>query len=341
MKVLSFVIPAYNSAHFLDKCIPSMLVPQLLSKLEIIVVNDGSTDATIETASRYCRQYPETVRLISQENKGHGGALNTGCAAAQGKYLKVIDADDWVVTENLPRLVDLLEACESDVVLTHHHTIDIGTGEIKHWRSYPPQFGKAYDFAGIMSDWRSFDRSLTFHGIAYRTAFYHKYGHQLLEHVFYEDHEYATYPCCFAQSVTPFDLFLYEYRIGDVNQSVSNANQLKRIGHTEAVLRRMMELYRKLPESAGKEYAAMKIQGLLLSYLTTAMLVEPHKKAGRELADKLMTLCREEAPEAWTLAQKKYRIFCLLNRLHVTKKTWDAILDSRLYNQVRRNHSFD
>lgn len=341
MKVLSFIIPSYNSAHFLDKCIPSMLVSQLLSKIEIIVVDDGSIDATAETASRYCEQYPETVRLISQENKGHGGALNTGCAAAQGKYLKVIDADDWVVTENLPRLIELLENCESDVVLTHHHTIDISSGEIKNWRNYPHEFGKAYGFAEIMSDWRSFDRSLTFHGITYRSAFYHQYGHQLLEHVFYEDHEYATYPCCHAKSVTPFDLFLYEYRIGDVNQSVSNANQLKRLGHTEAVLKRMMELYQNLPETAGKEYAAMKIQGLLLSYLTTAMLVEPNKKSGRELAKKQIALCKEKAPKAWELAQNKYRVFCLLNRLHITKKTWDALLGSKLYNNIRKNHSFD
>lgn len=318
-----------------------MLVPQLLSKIEIIVVNDGSTDATAEAASRYCEQYPETVRLISQENKGHGGALNTGCAAAQGKYLKVIDADDWVVTENLPRLIELLENCESDVVLTHHHTIDISSGEIKNWRNYPKEFGKAYGFAEIMSDWRSFDRSLTFHGITYRSAFYHNYGHQLLEHVFYEDHEYATYPCCYAQSVTPFDLFLYEYRIGDVNQSVSNANQLKRLGHTEAVLKRMIELYQNLPETAGKEYAAMKIQGLLLSYLTTAMLVEPNKKTGRELAEKQMALCKKNAPRAWELAQNKYRVFCLLNRFHITKKTWDTLLGSRFYNSVRKNHSFD
>lgn len=341
MKVLSFVIPSYNSAHFLDKCIPSMLVPELLSKIEIIVVNDGSTDATIEAASRYCLQYPDTVQLISQDNKGHGGALNTGCAAAKGKYLKVIDADDWVVTENLHKLIALLETCESDVVLTHHHTIDIGTGEIKNWRSYPPEFGKSYGFNEIMSDWRSFDRSLTFHGITYRTAFYQKYGHKLLEHIFYEDHEYATYPCCYAQSIIPFDLFLYEYRIGDVNQSVSNANQLKRLGHTEAVLQRMMELYQKLPESSGKEYAAMKIQGLLLSYLTTAMLVEPNKNAGRKLAAKQMALCKEKAPKAWELAQHKYRVFCLLNRLHVTKKTWEALLGSKLYNTVRKNHSFE
>lgn len=341
MKALTFVIPAYNSAQFLDKCIPSMLVNEILSKLEIIVVNDGSKDATAEAAQKYCDAYPDVVRLISQENKGHGGALNTGCAAARGKYLKVIDADDWIVSENLPKLIALLEETESDVVLTHHHTIDIGTGEIKHWRSYPKVFGRPYTFAEIMSDWRSFDRSLTFHGITYLTAFYQEFGHHLLERVFYEDHEYATYPCCYAQSITPFDLFLYEYRIGDVNQSVSNSNQLKRLGHTEAVLQRMAEAYGTLPEGPGKEYAAMKIQGLLLSYLTTALLVNPDKKDGRRLAQTQMAKRQADAPRAFDLAQGKYHVFCMLNRLHVSKAIWDAILTSSLYNRIRKNHSFN
>jgi len=340
MKILSFIIPSYNSERFLDTCIPSMLVPEVLSKIEILVVNDGSTDGTVSIAEKYCAQYPETVRLISQENKGHGGALNTGCAAATGKYLKVIDADDWILSESLQAYIAALETCESDVVLTHHHTIDIDTGEIKHWRNYPPDFGKAYTFDHIMADWRSFDRSLTFHGITYRTEFYHQFGHPLLEHVFYEDHEYATYPCCYAKSVTPFDLFVYEYRIGDVNQSVSNANQLKRLGHTETVLRRMMEKYRGLPDSAGKQYAAMKTQGLLLSYLTTALLVNPDKKAGRILARQRMAECCENAPEAYQLALRKYQVFELLNRLHIGKSAWDAILSSRLYNRLRGNHDF-
>ena len=81
MKILSLVIPAYNSEKFLDKCIQSMLHPDVLQDIEIIVVNDGSTDRTPEIATSYCGQYPDTVRLINQENKGHGGALNTGCAA--------------------------------------------------------------------------------------------------------------------------------------------------------------------------------------------------------------------------------------------------------------------
>lgn len=341
MKVLTFVIPAYNSERYLDKCIPSMLAPEILDKLEIIVVNDGSADGTAAAAEQYCARYPETVRLISQENRGHGGALNTGCAAAKGKYLKVIDADDWVQTENLPQFVKLLEQSESDVVLTHYRTIDICTGEIKNWKSDPPEFGRDYSFEEIMGDWRSFNRSFTLHGIAYRTAFYHEFGSQLSERVFYEDYEYATFPCCHAKSVTPFDLFLYEYRVGDVNQSISSANQLKRIGHTETVLRNMTEKYNLLPESAGKHYARMKIQELLLSYFTVALLVNPDKKRGRQLASRQIAKICETAPGIFDPVKRKYQIFVLMNRLRISKQAWDAVLNSRIYSFLRKNHTFE
>lgn len=341
MKVLSFIIPAYNSEAFLHKCVDSMLVPELLEQLEIIIVNDGSTDGTKRIGEEYVRRYPDTVRLICQENRGHGGALNSGCAAAQGIYLKVIDADDWVLTENLPAFLSILTQCDSDVVLTHHHTIDITTGERKNWKSFPPAFGISYTFAQIMDSWRSFDRSLTFHGIAYRTVFYHRFGEKLLEHCFYEDHEFATYPCCYAESILPLDLFLYEYRIGDVTQSVASVNQLKRLAHTEAVLEQMAAKYRTLTDSPGKRYAAMKLQGLLLSYLTTALLVDPDRKNGRRNARREMERMARLAPESHSLARRKYLVFRLLNRLHVGKETWDRILQSELYNRIRRNHSFD
>ena len=340
MKVLTFVIPAYNSEPYLEKCVSSMVHPELLDKLEIIIVNDGSKDTTPQIGQRLCDRYPGTVRLISQENKGHGGALNTGCAAAQGKYLKVIDADDWVQTQNLPEFVRQLEETSCDVVLTHYRTIDITTGEIKNWKSFPEAFGREYTFRDVMASWRSFDRCLMFHGITYRTEFYHQKGTQLEEHVFYEDHQFATFPCCRAASLLPLDLFIYEYRVGDVNQSVSYTNQLKRIGHTETVIRRMAQDYLALPESDGKAYAAMKTQALLLSYMTTALLVNPDKKAGRAMGRKLMAAMEALAPEIAAMAKRKYQVFAGMNHLHIGKTTWDAILASKLYNRLRGNHDF-
>lgn len=344
MKILSLIVPSYNSERFLDKVIGSFLHEAVLDKLDIILVNDGSTDGTAEIAAGWAEKYPGSIRLISQENKGHGGALNTGCAAAAGKYLKVIDADDWVQTENLPPFIGFLENCDSDVVLTHHRTIDITSGEIKNWKSYPKEAGRAYSLEEIMADWKSFDRSLTFHGITYRREFYRQYGIRLSEHVFYEDHEFATYPCCMARSVTPLDLFIYEYRVGDVTQSVSNENQLKRIGHTETVLRRLAAEFYRLPEEVtdgGRDYICMKIQGLLMSYLTTSMLVNPDKKAGRKQAAEMMAFIRKEVPGAYEKAKKQYGIYCLMNRLHINRDTFEAVLHSKLYNRLRNNHDFN
>ena len=341
MKVLTFVIPAYNSENYLDKCISSMLLDEVLPQIEIIVVNDGSTDKTPVIAEKYCAQYPETVRLISQENKGHGGALNTGCAAASGKYLKVIDADDWVETKNLPAFLELLEHCDSDVILTHHHTIDIRTGEVKNWKSYPLEFGKAHSFEDIMADWNDYSRSMTLHGITYRRDFYREFGIPLSEHVFYEDYEYATFPCCYAKSVTPFDLFLYEYRIGDVNQSISEQNQLKRMGHIEIVLHNMIEKYHHLPENAGKRYAAMKIQELLLSYFTTVLLVEPDKRKGRAQASRIMDDFCAHCPEVYSFAKRKYQVLLLMNRFHISKQAWHRLLDSQIYTILTQKKSFD
>lgn len=340
MKLLSFVIPAYNSEAYLEKCLSSMLEPSVLDALEIIVVNDGSTDATEKIALRFCGQYPGTVRLITQKNLGHGGALNTGCAAAQGKYLKVIDADDWVESRSLPAFVKALERCESDVVLTHYRTVNIATGEEKAWRCYPEAFGKAMTLGDVMSRWGDFDRALTFHGIAYRTEFYQKMGLSLSEHIFYEDHEFATFPCCHAASVTPLDIFVYVYRIGDANQSVSDANQLKRISHVEAVLNRLLTEGEKLPPGAGRDYAAAKAQGLLMSYLTTALLVCPDKKRGRSLAEKAVEDFSRCFPEAFRQIAGKYKIFQAMSRLHITRRQFEAVLDSRLYGRLTQRHSW-
>ena len=344
MKLLSFIIPSYNCAPFLEKCVQSLLHPQVMGKLEILIVNDGSTDQTQAVAKELENRYPGTVRVITQKNRGHGGALNTGCAAAVGKYLKVIDADDWIETQELPRFCSFLEDCHSDVVLTHHYTRNITTGEVRKWKSYPDEFGKTYTMDQIMECPKSFERSLTFHGITYRTDFYHEKGMRLSEKVFYEDHEYATVPCCYAQSITPFDLFLYDYRIGDVQQSVSDENQLKRLSHVEAVLERFLMEYPRLrlpQNSAGRSFFEMKAQGLLLSYITTVMLVEPNRKKGRSLGKAMMERFQTQLPGAYLRAKKQYGVFRMMNCLHVSKISWERLLRSRFYQQLRHSHDFN
>lgn len=341
-KILSFIVPSYNSQGFLDICIPSFVHEDILDELDIIIVNDGSRDGTAAVAEKYCRMYPGSVRLISQENKGHGGALNTGCAAAMGKYLKAVDADDWVLTKNLPAFVAQLRQCSADVVLTHYRMHDISTGEITNWKSYPPAFGRSYSFREIMECPENFGRVLTFHGITYRTDFYRQKGITLSEHVFYEDYEFASIPCCKAGSVMPLDLFVYEYRVGDVQQSVSDENQLRRLGHTETVLDRLIREYQvlDLPEQdPGREYVCVKIRELLMNYCITTLLVEKDKRKGRQAAEKMMDRFRRELPRVYDMSLGRYRVFRGMNLLHLSKNSWETIKNSGLYRRVRQKRS--
>ncbi len=95
MKIVSFVIPCYNSQDYMEKCINSLLSGGD-KDIEIIIVNDGSTDKTAEIADRYADMYPDIIRAVHQQNGGHGAGVNAGLKNATGMYFKVIDSDDWV-----------------------------------------------------------------------------------------------------------------------------------------------------------------------------------------------------------------------------------------------------
>ena len=339
-KILSVIIPSYNSRPFLKKCLDS-LICEVSDRLDVIVVNDGSTDGCEKICEQYIENYPDVFRLINKENGGHGSAINVGSEKAVGKYLKALDADDWFMTENLPQFIAELEKASADVVLTCHHTIDITSGEVKSWRCFPPEFGKEYTLGEIMTQWKNFDRSLTFHGITYRTDFYREQGIRLSEKVFYEDHEYATFPCSRAKTVLPLDLFIYEYRVGDVSQSVSAENQLRRISHTETVLKRLCTEGKALTDPDGISYCDKKTHLLLLSFLVTSLLCDKNRKRGRTRADEMIRYFEQNDKAVFDMSRNHYKILKTLNRLHIGLKGYNKILRSRLYNKIRHNKSFD
>ena len=102
MKVLSVVIPCYNSEAYMEKCIESILPGG--KEVEILIVDDGSSDRTAEIADAYAEKYPEIVRAIHQPNGGHGAAVNTGLRHATGMYFKVVDSDDWLDPDSYERV---------------------------------------------------------------------------------------------------------------------------------------------------------------------------------------------------------------------------------------------
>lgn len=130
---LSVIVPVYNMAADgkLEYCMNS-LVGQTLSDMEIIAVDDASTDNSVEILRAYEKQYPGRVRVLCHDvNKRQGGAKNTGLGAARGEWIGFIDSDDWVTPDYYEKLLAKAEETGADMVgcdynLVSEHTFQVG-----------------------------------------------------------------------------------------------------------------------------------------------------------------------------------------------------------------------
>lgn len=115
MKRVSIVVPIYNVEEYLEKCLDS-LVEQTYKNIELILVNDGSTDRSLEIAERYAEKYQQ-IKLITQKNGGLSKARNTGMKLAEGEYLCFVDSDDWLELDTVQEIITFMEKDDLDLCL--------------------------------------------------------------------------------------------------------------------------------------------------------------------------------------------------------------------------------
>ena len=238
-KTLTFVVPAYNMTEYLERCVMSLIAAKRNDDIEVLIVDDGSSDGTLEMAQKFEARYPGIVRAIHQENKGHGGAVNTGIAAASGMYVKVVDADDWVGPESLEQVMAVLrEEADStepiDMLVTNYvydkvgkrnkHVVNIRhamkAGERLTWNDLG-HFGLA--------------EYILMHALTYRTAVVRESGMQLPEHTFYVDFIYAYQPFPWVKTMKYLDTPFYHYFIGRDGQSVQTDVMIRRVDQLRLV----------------------------------------------------------------------------------------------------------
>ena len=108
MPKLTVMIPVYNVEEYLPKCLDSVIYPEL-KDYEIVLVNDGSTDASGDICREYAEKYPELIRVITTENGGLGRARDVGIDAATGEYILFLDSDDYLSPDALPEMFEILK----------------------------------------------------------------------------------------------------------------------------------------------------------------------------------------------------------------------------------------
>lgn len=338
MKVLTVAIPAYNSESSIQKCLDSLVKSEVLPELEVIIINDGSKDGTLDIAHDYERRFPESVYVIDKENGGHGSGINTASAAAVGKYFQVVDSDDWVITENLPKLLATLRETEADIVLANYHMVNMISGRRQSFSTEGIVLNREYDIEEFLSYPAKTKSCCYFHGVIYRTEFYRETGIRLSEKIFYEDQEYATLPFYYAHSILPTDVFIYQYQVGNTAQSISSANQSKNMWQIEKVLGVLISFYNTHRDmSAGKKtYFLFKLSGFLTSYYVAGLLKCADRKRGREDARKMRSEVRSVCPELYRASEKNYQVAMALHRLHISSVELEKAKSTGLYYQIRK-----
>lgn len=231
MKLLTVTVPCYNSQAFMENCIDSLLAGG--DRVEILIVNDGSKDATGEIADAYAAKYPDMVRVIHQENGGHGEGINQGLRHATGTYFKVVDSDDRL-SEDFPAFVDALEACEAeggvDLLLTNYryvHTDGVGDCSIGYKNVLKP--GKITPWAQTKPFF--LHQLITLHSGTFRTELMRRWKEPLPKHVSYEDNLMVFQTLPFVKKLYYIDRDLYRYTIGREGQSVARETMKKRYTH--------------------------------------------------------------------------------------------------------------
>lgn len=231
MKLLTVTVPCYNSAEYMEKCIDSLLVGG--ERVEIIVINDGSKDRTGEIADSYASKYPNIVKVIHQENGGHGEGINQGLVHATGTYFKVVDSDD-VMSEDFVNFLDKLEQSEKDggidLAITNYyyvHTDGVGDRAIRYKSSLPT------DRIFTWSETKRFliHELLTIHSCTFRTELMRRASEPLPKHVFYEDNLMVFRTLPHVKRMLYLDMNLYRYWIGRPDQSVQENTMKKRYTH--------------------------------------------------------------------------------------------------------------
>ena len=244
MKLLTFAIPSYNSESFMDKCIESLLPGG--GDVEILIINDGSTDMTGHVADEYEQKYPNIVRAIHQENKGHGGAVNTGIQQATGKYFKVVDSDDWVDDAAYRKVLSTLKRLDSDheeidMLLTNYVYEKEGKRRKRHMM-YTPLFprDRVIGWENMKRNIKGF--SILMHSVIYRTEMLRESGLTLPEHTFYVDNLFVYIPLPYVKKFYYLNVDFYRYYIGREGQSVAEKTMVRRIDQQLRVNYMMIDL---------------------------------------------------------------------------------------------------
>ena len=173
---------------YLHRCLDSLIIDEEgMKQLEVLVINDGSKDSSSQIAHEYQDKYPDTYRVIDKENGNYGSCINRGLKEATGKYVKVLDADDWFDNKSFAKYVVYLNSIDCDMILTSFNRVDSDGNIIKStiWEINENNMFPV-EYLPLVN--------IEMHAITYKTELLHSINYCQTEGISYTDTEWSIIP---------------------------------------------------------------------------------------------------------------------------------------------------
>jgi glycosyltransferase involved in cell wall biosynthesis len=311
---------------WLRKNLQTYISPYLRENIEVLCLNNASEDHSKEIIQEYCDKDPLLFTLLDRDNRGYGSSINEALAMASGRYFRIVDADDWVNTEELERQVRRLETLSADVVLTDYCIVNMQNG--KHTPVRAGDAGVAYDV--LYSDLDACKKTLpSIHATTYRTLLLRDMGFFMQDKMYFVDEEYVILPYIFVGTSIFLNCDIYRYQVANPEQSMSPKNRAKYQDNRGKVLKRLILEFQKAasqpPSADALEYCRLRISKGVGDHFTTLYMYVENRTEGRYLAGIWKEYLKENAPEFWTSSRKKAWILGFANRLHISLPAYEKL----------------
>ena len=263
---ITLIVPVYNVEKWLPQCMDS-LVGQTLKDIEILCINDGSTDHSLDILESYAAK-DQRIRIISQQNAGQGAARNRGIREAKGAYVGFVDSDDWLDVHFCEKMYEAALKNDAELVICQIHLYNDKTGqsfEKSEWADIPlfERFqGKVFSFEDTKEFYFNQITAVPWNKI-YKTEFLRQNNLYFPEGIKYEDYPYffKMYICVKRAVLCPHKLYFYR-----VNRLGSDATDIRKNGFTFLShfndIEETLRTHNRYPEMQYR-FLQMKIMGLL------------------------------------------------------------------------------
>lgn len=241
-KLLTILIPVYNTEKYIKRCLDSVLMEETNDLVEIIIVSDGSKDQSLEIAKSYQKNYPNTIVIVDKENGGHGSTINKGIEIATGKYFRVLDSDDWFNSIDFINFVKSLENEDADLVITNYRQEHIYNSDSNYFEYKNLIENTQYNFDNF--DLSKLDGEYFVMATStYKVSILRESNLKLMEKTFYVDMQYNIVPIIKVKTFVYYNYDIYRYFIGRKEQSVNLQSFVKNQDHHENVLKFLLDFY--------------------------------------------------------------------------------------------------